>query len=159
MAFIGNLAWFILGGWALGSIYLLGAIILFPLLPFLLPMIGYAYWPFGRQPVSKSAINAYKKSHNLEIEEDDFAEVGSIIKILANVVWVITFGFALAIMHLISGLINFVACIFIFTIPFCLPNALGNFKMIRVALAPFGVKLIPTDLAADILKESAKAKI
>ena len=47
----------------------------------------------------------------------------------------------------------------IVTIPVCLPNALGNFKLARVSFAPFGVNLIPTDLAKDILKEKAKSKL
>ena len=65
MAFLGNLIWFTLGGWLLGTLYLLGAIILFPLLPFLLPMVSYSYWPFGRRPVSKKAVVAYKTENNM----------------------------------------------------------------------------------------------
>ena len=70
-AFIGNLIWFILGGWLIGLIYLLGAFILFPLLPFLMPLVGYSFWPFGRMPVSKKAILEYKKSNNLNSDYDD----------------------------------------------------------------------------------------
>ena len=36
MAFLGNLIWFIFGGWLLGTLYLIAAIVLFPLLPFLM---------------------------------------------------------------------------------------------------------------------------
>ena len=68
MAFIGNLIWFIFGGWLLGTLWLIFSIIFFPLLPFLLPFVGYSYWPFGRQPVSKSAITNYKKANNMKVE-------------------------------------------------------------------------------------------
>ena len=103
----------------------------FPLLPFLLPFVGYSYWPFGRQPVSKSAITNYKKANNMEVE--DYPAVKSSLKILSNVIW-LPFGLILCIVHLITGLFNFLACIFIVTIPICLPNALGNFKMAEYLL-------------------------
>ena len=156
MAFIGNLVWFILGGWLLGTIWLVFSIIFFPLLPFLLPFVGYCYWPFGRQPVSKQAILIYKKANNMEVEE--LTTVKSSLKILSNLVW-LPFGLVLCTIHLIAGLLNFLGCAFIITIPICLPNALGNFKMARVSFAPFGVNLVPTDLAKDILKEAAKKKL
>tara|TARA_A100001015_G_C14978347_1_gene708320 strand:- start:421 stop:891 length:471 start_codon:yes stop_codon:yes gene_type:complete len=156
MALIGNLIWFIFGGWLLGTMWLIFSIIFFPLLPFLMPFVGYCYWPFGRQPVAKSAIIAYKKANNMKV--DDFKEVKSSLKIVTNLIW-LPFGFLLCIAHLIAGLLNFFACIVIVTIPVCLPNALGNFKLAKVSFAPFGVKLIPTDLAKDILKEKAKSKL
>jgi DNA helicase-2/ATP-dependent DNA helicase PcrA len=59
MALLANIIWFVLGGFFVGLLYLLGAIILFPLLPFLLPMIGYSFWPFGRRPVSKQAVISF----------------------------------------------------------------------------------------------------
>ena len=47
----------------------------------------------------------------------------------------------------------------IVTIPVALPNALANFKLIPVAFAPFGTRLIPTSLADDIDKSLAKSKL
>ena len=104
MSFIGNLVWFIFGGWLLGTMWLIFSVIFFPLLPFLLPFVGYSYWPFGRQPVSKKAITAYKKANNMQAE--DFKEVKSNLKILSNIIW-LPFGLILCILHLISGLLNF----------------------------------------------------
>jgi|TARA_B100001971_G_C17752761_1_gene316289 uncharacterized membrane protein YccF (DUF307 family) len=159
MAFIGNIVWFVFGGWLLGTLYLVGAIILFPLLPFLMPMVSYAYWPFGRRPVSKKAVAAYKVENNMPADDDKFAKSSAVIKFLATTVWVLTFGWILAIAHLLSGVANLFACIFIVTIPVALPNALANFKLIPVAFAPFGVRLIPTSLADDIDKSMAKSKL
>lgn len=159
MAFIGNLIWFILGGWLIGLIYLLGAFILFPLLPFLMPLVGYSFWPFGRMPVSKKAILEYKKSNNLNSDYDDkFLTASGTIKFLANFCW-LPFGIILSCCHLLSGLLNFFGCVLLITIPICLPNALAHFKMVRVAIAPFGIRLIRTDLANDILKQMAKSKL
>ena len=156
MALIGNLIWFILGGWILGTLWLLFSILFFPLLPFLLPFVGYAYWPFGRQPVSKAKIIAYKKANNMEV--DEYAGVKASLKLISNVIW-LPFGLVLCILHLICGVLNFIACAALITIPICLPNALGHFKMARVSFAPFGVNLVQRDLAKDILKEAAKSKL
>lgn len=159
MAFIGNLIWFILGGWLVGLMYLASAIILFPLLPFLLPLVGYSFWPFGRRPVSKTAIEKYKKANKISDEyEDKFLTASGTIKLLANVFWM-PFGFLLALTHLLCGLLNFFACAFLVTIPVCLPNALAHFKLIRVAFAPFGIRLIETSLANDIIKAKAISKL
>jgi uncharacterized membrane protein YccF (DUF307 family) len=65
----------------------------------------------------------------------------------------------LAICHLLAGLLNLLACVLIITIPVALPNALANFKLVSVAFAPFGVRLIPTSLADDINKSLAKSKL
>ena len=159
MAFLGNIIWFLFGGWLLGTLYLLAAIILLPLLPFLMPMVGYSYWPFGRRPVSKKAIAAYKVENNMPADEDKFAKSSAVVKFLGQTVWVITFGWMLAIAHLLAGLANLLACILLFTIPVALPNALANFKLIPVAYAPFGVRLIPTSLADDIDKAHSKSKL
>ena len=159
MAFLGNIIWFLFGGWLLGTLYLLSAIILFPLLPFLMPMVSYAYWPFGRRPVSKKAIAAYKVENNMPADEDKFANSSKVIKFLATTVWVLTFGWVLALAHLLAAVANLGVCILLITIPVALPNALANFKLIPVAFAPFGVRLIPTSLADDIDKSMAKSKL
>ncbi len=159
MAFVGNIVWFVLGGFVIGSVYLLGAVILFPLLPFLLPMVGYSYWPFGRRPVSRSDVNAYKEANGAPVLEDPLTQASAVIKFLANIVWVFTFGLLLAITHLFFGLVNLLACALLITIPICLPNALAHFKLAPVALAPFGVTLVPTKLAEDIIVASAARRL
>ena len=159
MTLLANIIWFVLGGFFVGLLYLLGAIILFPLLPFLLPMIGYSFWPFGRRPVSKQAVNAYKQANGQEPDPDDFETAGGLVKFLANIVWLLTFGWMLAISHLLWGLMNLIACLPIITIPICLPNAMAHFKLAPVALTPFGVKIVPTALAEEIDLEHAKAKL
>lgn len=159
MAFLGNLIWLLFGGWLLGLIYLIGAIILFPLFPFLVPLISYSFWPFGRKPVSKKAIAAYKAENNLPIDKDSFGDASKFVKFLGVTVWALTFGWVLAITHIISGIVNLLCCVFIITIPLALPNALGNFKLIPVAFSPFTTRLIPISLANDIEKSLAKSKL
>ena len=159
MALFGNLIWLILGGFAIGGLYLLGAVILFPLLPFLWPLVKYSFWPFGRRPVSKKIIDQYKKANNMELDKDDFASASKNAKLCANIIWAPTFGLLLFIIHLIAGIVNLIACIIIITIPICYPHALAHFKLMTVSFSPFGVRLIPSSLADDIEKESAKAML
>ena len=153
---IGNVIWFVTGGFILGTLYFISALIFFPLLPFLFPLIRYAYFPFGKRPVSKKAINAFKEENNMPIDEDILAKSSSVVRFIANVVWVIFPGVLLALLHFISACINLILCILIITVPVCLPSALGNFKMIKVALVPFGVKIVPNSLADDIEYSGAK---
>ena len=87
MAFLGNIIWVVNGGLVISFLYLLGAIFLFPLLPFLLPLVSYSLWPFGKKPVSIKAINAYKEENNMPLEENKFAKASSVVKVLANLVW------------------------------------------------------------------------
>lgn len=159
MALLGNLIWFIFGGWVLGLTYLLGSIILFPLLPFLLPMVSYAFWPFGRKPVKKQAIAAYKEANGIELDEDKFANASGVVKFLGNFIWAITFGWVLALMHIISGVFNLVLCVTFIFAPVALPNALANFKLIPVAFTPFATRLVPIALANDIEKEFQKGRL
>ena len=158
-AFLGNVIWFITGGIITGTLYFLFAVILFPLLPSLLPLVGYAYFPFGRRPVSKSVINAYKREKDLPLKDSVYTSVPSSVKLLVTILWMILLGWILAIAHFVAPSVNLVLCLLLVTIPFTLPAALGNFKMIRVAFSPFSVKILPNSLADEIEAVTAKANL
>ena len=159
MAFLGNIIYFITGGWAVGLLYLIGAVIFFPLLPFLLPFVMYSFAPLGKKAVSKQKINDFKKSKGEDLEEDALANASGALKFIANVVWVFTFGVLLAIVHLMAALANMLFCVLIITIPICFPNALANWRLIPVAFAPFGAKILPIKLAEEIELSSAASKL
>jgi len=159
MAFIGNLVWLILGGWILGLAYILGTLILFPLLPLLLPMISYVFLPFGRKPVSKKAVRAYKIENNMPVIDDALSKPTKTITILGTIIWPLVFGIPLAICHLIAGIINLMMCVFLVTIPINLPHALAHFKLIPVAFNPIGVRLVPVSLATAIEDSLSKSKL
>jgi uncharacterized membrane protein YccF (DUF307 family) len=152
MRLLGNIMWFLLGGWLIGLVYLLGAIIFFPLLPFLLPLVGFAFWPFGKDVVSRSNLDAYKRLNGVEIES---SAVRDTVGILANIIWACTFGITLAILHFTSALLNL--CFF-WTI-IAIPNIVGNWKLIGVAFAPFNRTIVPSDLANEINVGAAKARL
>ena len=159
MALLGNIIWFITTGWWLGSLYLISALVLFPLLPFLLPLIRYSFFPFGRRPVANAKIKKYKSLNNSDIEVVDITSLAPAIRFLANVVWIVLPGWQLAIGHFIAGIINLILCVFLITIPICLPIALANFLLIPVAFQPFGSTLLPNTLADDIEFQVAKSNL
>jgi uncharacterized membrane protein YccF (DUF307 family) len=121
MRFILNVIWFVLAGLWLAIGYVLAGIvacILIVTIPFGIAafrIAGYALWPFGRSVVRRSDAGA-----------------GSSI---GNVLWVLLFGWWLALEHLITGI---ALCITIIGIPL----GLANFKLIPISLTPLGREIV-----------------
>jgi uncharacterized membrane protein YccF (DUF307 family) len=85
---------------------------------------AYVLWPFGRT-----------------IDRRPHAGVASMI---GNVLWILLFGWWLAIGHLIAGVMLAITIIGI-------PLAAGSFKIIPITLLPLGVRVVPADRAyADV---------
>src|SRR6516165_10965290 len=90
MRLILNLIWLILCGWWMAILYFLAGIICFILIitiPFGIAswrIASYVIWPFGR---------------SITIRRD--AGVASLI---GNIIWIILFGWGLAIGHLVAGI-------------------------------------------------------
>ena len=121
MSFIGNIIWLIFGGLAAGLGYILGGLLLCLTIigiPFGLKVmrIGVAtLTPFGRQVVP-----------------DERGE--GFLPLLFNVIWIVLFGWEIAIAHLIgAGLL----AITIIGIPF----AKQHIKLIPISFAPFSYDL------------------
>lgn len=121
MSFVLNLIWVVLAGFWLAIGYLLAAIVMFILIitiPFgvqALKLSAYALWPFGRH-----------------IERRADAGAGSVI---GNILWFLLAGWWLALMYVITGVALAITIIGI-------PLAIGNFKQIPIALAPFGREIV-----------------
>ena len=121
-----NLIWLVFGGLWLAIAYALVAVVCFILIvtiPFgiaSLRISGFVLWPFGRTVVRRANAGA-----------------GSAF---GNILWLILFGWWLALGHLVSGIL---LCVTIIGIPL----GLGNFKLIPISLAPLGREIVPTDVA------------
>lgn len=119
-----NIIWFLLAGFWLAIGYALAGLVMFILIltiPFgvqAFKLASYALWPFGRTAVRTHGVRP-----------------GSAI---GNVIWVLLAGWWLALEHLITGVLLAITII-------GLPLALANFKMIPLALAPFGRKIVPVE--------------
>lgn len=123
MRLILNLIWLVLCGWWMSILYVLFGIvaaIFIITIPFTIAcfrIASYVIWPFGR---------------SIQIRRT--AGVGSLI---GNVIWVVLFGWELAIGHLTAGV---ALCLTIIGIPL----GLANFKLIPISLLPLGVQIVPS---------------
>jgi len=119
-----NVIWLVLCGIWLAIAYVLAGLIAFILIitiPFGIAafrIANYVLWPFGRTTVPRRD-----------------AGVGSLI---GNILWIILFGWWLAISHLVAGI---ALCLTIIGIPL----GLANFKMIPISLLPLGVQIVDSD--------------
>ena len=124
MKVIGNILWLLLGGIGLALGYFVAAllaVVFIITIPFAIPAVRlgiFSLWPFGRTLVRK-----------------DGAGAGSTI---GNVLWLVLFGWWLALGHLMAA---FLLAITIIGIPF----AVAHTKLAVAALWPFGAEVVPSD--------------
>jgi uncharacterized membrane protein YccF (DUF307 family) len=126
MRLVLNVIWLIFCGLWMALAYALAGLVCFILIitiPFGIAsfrIASYVLWPFGRT-----------------IDRRPSAGVASLI---GNILWVILFGWWLAVGHLVSGV---ALCLTIIGIPL----GLASFKIIPVTLLPLGVRIVPVDEA------------
>ncbi|BFM39106.1 YccF domain-containing protein [Synechocystis sp. LKSZ1] len=121
MSLLGNLIWLIFGGFLAGIGYILGGILV------CLTIVGI---PFGQQAIKLGV--ATMTPFGREIVPTP--EAGSLLNMILNLVWLLVLGWGIALTHLTSGLILAVTII-------GFPFALQHFKLIPLALFPFGREL------------------
>ena len=121
MSFLGNILWFICGGFLTGVAYLLGGLAL------CLTIVGI---PFGLQSI-KLGFAAFAP-FGKEVREG--ANANSPLKVVFNLIWLVVFGWEIALVHLAHALGLAVTIIGI-------PFALQHLKMVPLALFPFGREL------------------
>lgn len=118
MSLLGNILWLIFGGFIAGLGYIIGG------LGLCLTIIGI---PFGLQSIKLGF--AAMTPFGREITEVKDAD--SPLRIIFNVIWILLFGWEIAIAHLVSAA---VLALTIIGIPF----AVQHLKLVTVALLPFG---------------------
>jgi len=119
-----NIIWLVFEGiWMAIAYFFVGVVcfILIITIPFGIAswrIANFVLWPFGRT-----------------IDRHPRAGVASLI---GNIIWIILFGWWLAIGHLVFGI---AMCITIIGIPL----GLASFKIIPITLVPLGVRIVSTD--------------
>jgi uncharacterized membrane protein YccF (DUF307 family) len=121
MSLLGNILWLIFGGFISGIGYIVSGLLLcltivgipFGLMSIRIGVATFA--PFGKEVV-------------------DLPNGNSVLKIVFNLIWLVLFGWEIALAHLASALI---LCVTIIGIPF----GIQHFKLIPLALFPFGREL------------------
>ena len=120
MRFILNVVWLVFGGFFLALGYALAGLVCFLLIvtiPFGIAafrMANYTLWPFGRDVVRRP-------------------EAG-VASAIGNILWVILFGWWLALGHIATAIAQFVTIIGI-------PLGLANLKLVPVSLFPLGAEI------------------
>jgi uncharacterized membrane protein YccF (DUF307 family) len=119
-----NVIWLVLCGLWMALAYVVAGLICFVLIitiPFgigAFRIANYVLWPFGRT-----------------IEPRRQAGAGALI---GNIIWIILFGWWLALGHLATGI---AMCLTIVGIPL----GIASFKIIPITLVPLGVQIVPSD--------------
>ncbi len=151
MALLGNIIWFLMGGWLLFILYTLAAILFFPVFVPIFRIARYSLFPFGKGIVSQRDLNKYRESQGSPTENSAAKSLSGVL----NIVWMLTFGWILALTHLMASILNL--CLFWLIVT--IPNIGGHWKMIRIAFMPFNKVIIPKTLAEEIEVGIAKGKL
>lgn len=137
MRFIGNVIWFVFGGWYTSLLWLLGAcvfalsIVGLPLTRSALELAKMSAWPFGKEVVHVRDLDGRAPSPL------------DAIGLVFNILWLFTFGLTLCIAHIAAGIF---CCLTIIGIPF----GLQSFKLAGISLWPVGRRVVPVDVARAI---------
>lgn len=118
MKYLGNILWFILGGFLISLVYFVVGLL------YCVTIIGipfgyqlwkfgvFSLWPFGTEVV-------------------DGKNAGGCTSVFMNVLWILIGWWEIALVHLVFGLFF---CVTIIGIPF----GLKHFKMVGLSIMPFG---------------------
>ena len=155
MALLGNIIWFLFGGWALFLIYLLGAVFFFPMFIPLFRLAQYAAWPFGRTVLSQRELSRYRQTKEIDDQVSAMTTGLRATSSIMNLLWMLTFGWLLAIAHFFGSIINLMFFWLIVTIP----NIGGHWKMMGVALMPFNKVIVPATVAQEVKDTNARKKL
>jgi uncharacterized membrane protein YccF (DUF307 family) len=123
MRFLGNIIWLIFGGFIAGLGYILGGLLM------CLTIIGI---PFGLQAIKLGL--ATFAPFGKEVVEIEHAN--GCLRVVFNVLWLVLFGWEIALAHLASAALLTITIIGI-------PFAVQHVKLIPLALFPFGRDLQP----------------
>ena len=122
MKTLGNILWFIFGGffgglsWLFAGVIWCITIIGIPIGLQCFKLAGLSFWPFKKRVV--------------------YSDSG--VSLVVNIIWLIISGLPLAIGHCISGLL---LCLTIIGIPF----GQQSFKLAKLSLMPFGARVVSTN--------------
>lgn len=146
MSAIGNLLWFVLGGFVMGLAWWLAGLLAF------ITIVGipwgracfvigqFAFFPFGKEAVSRKSLT----------HRDDVGTGG--LGVVGNVIWFVFAGVWLAIGHVLSAVSCFVTIIGI-------PFGVQHLKLAGIALAPIGKTIVAKEVAAALRQQDAETSV
>ncbi|WP_204104788.1 MULTISPECIES: YccF domain-containing protein [Spirulina sp. CCY15215] len=122
MSLLGNIIWLIFGGFIAGLGYILGGISL------CVTIIGI---PFGIQAIKLGIATMTPFGREIVVSE----ETGSVINMIFNIIWLLVFGWGIALTHLLFSVLFAITII-------GLPFAKQHWKLLFLSLFPFGRELV-----------------
>lgn len=129
MTFIGNIIWFVFGGFIMGLAWWLVGILCY------ISIIGipwgkacfvigqFTFWPFGKEAICRKQLTG----------KDDIGT--GTLGVIGNIIWLILAGFWLGFGHVISGILCFITIIGI-------PFGIQHFKLVTISLKPVGMTIV-----------------
>ena len=146
MSTLGNILWFVLGGFFMGlGWWLAGALAFLSIIG--IPwgracfVIGqFTFFPFGKEAIDREDLSGKR-------------DIGTgVLGLLGNIVWFVLAGWWLALGHLMSAVACFVTIIGI-------PFALQHLKLAGIALAPIGKTIVSKEVAAAARAANAATSV
>ena len=119
MSILGNILWFIFGGFFSGLSWIVSGLL------WCITIVGI---PYGKQCFKFASMSFAPFGKEIEY-------AGGMPSLIANIIWIIFFGMPMALENLVFGCLW---CITIVGIPF----GLQFFKIAKLSLAPFGAKVV-----------------
>ncbi len=147
MRTIGNILWFVLGGFIMGLAWCFFGLIAYisivgiPWGRSCFVIAGFSFFPFGKEAISRDELTQSK-----DIGTSGFGTLG-------NVLWFVFAGIWLAIGHFFSAIACFISIIGI-------PFGLQHLKLAGISLAPIGKTIVTKEVAAaariaNVVKKTA----
>jgi uncharacterized membrane protein YccF (DUF307 family) len=137
LRFLGNVLWFVLGGFVMGLVWCLIGLFAF------LTIVGipwgracfvmglFSFFPFGKEAVDRKDLT----------QREDIGT--SFLGFIGNIIWFLLAGIWLAIGHIASAILCFVTIIGI-------PFGIQHIKLAVISLAPIGKTIVSTKTAESI---------
>lgn len=143
MSTIGNLIWFVFGGFAMGlgwwaaGLLMAISIIGIPWARACFVFGNFCFFPFGREAIDRKELTG----------KDDLGT--GALGLVGNIIWFIFAGVWLAIGHVISAVLNAITIIGI-------PFAIQHLKLASCALAPVGKTVVSKEVAAEARRRNGR---
>ena len=143
MRAIGNLIWFIFGGFIMGLSWCVFGLLAFvsivgiPWGKSCFVIAELSFFPFGKEAIARDEL----------FQSEDIGT--GILGVLGNIIWFIFAGFWLALGHLLSAVICFMTIIGI-------PFALQHLKLAGISMAPIGKMVVTKEIAAAACNKNAR---
>lgn len=126
MSLFGNILWLIFGGLIAGLIYIIAGLIL------CITLIGI---PFGLQSIKLGLATLAPFGKECVPHKN----AANLLRIIFSLLWLLTFGWVIALTHLIFAIVLAITLIGI-------PFAIQHIKLIPISLMPFSYNLVYKDM-------------